>query len=225
MTTDLRNLPEPVLARLADHLGERGDTRHRRGIDTIQRGRLLEARHATVELRRTDDGLPILDGYATVYEYPYDVAGGPPYGWTETMAAGACTKSLRERDDVRLLFDHEGIPLARTKSRTLTLDSDDIGLHCTTPEGLDTASPLVQSLVSAMGRGDLDEMSLAFRVLRQEWNDEYTERRILEVQLFDVSVVTYPANPATVAQLRGDDTPAEKRTSVAYARAVADQLR
>ncbi len=221
---DLRNLPPQVLARIDEHLGPRpDDAPHRRGLDTVQRGRLLEARSHKVELRRTDDGDPILDGYATVYEHAYDVAGGAPYGWAETIAEGACTKSVMERDDVRLLFDHDGIPLARTRSRTLELTSDDIGLHATTPTGLDMKSPLVQSIASAMERGDLDEMSFAFQVLRQEWNEDYTERRILEVKLFDVAVVTYPANPATVAQLRSEP-PATRGVSLAFAQAVAASL-
>lgn len=221
MITDLRNLPAPVLARLDEHLGPRDDAApHRRNLDTVQRCRLLEARSRPIELRLTDDGDPILDGYATVYEHGYDVAGGPPWGWTETIATGAATKSVLDRHDVRLLFDHEGIPLARTRSRTLELDSDDVGLHVTTPQGLDRHSPLVQSIASAMSRGDLDEMSFAFQVLRQEWNADYTERRILEVKLFDVSVVTYPANPATVAQLRTEQ-PARGGMSLAFAKAVA----
>lgn len=217
MTTDLRNLPGPVLDRLASF-----DDATRRGVEVVQRGRTLEARTAKIELRRTESGDPILDGYATVYDYAYDVAGGAPYGWTETIVGGACTKSLRERDDVRLLLNHDGIPVARTKSGTLTLETDDIGLRCDTPTGLDMRSPLVQSIASAMERGDLDEMSFAFQVMRQEWNDDYTERRILEVKLFDVSVVTYPANPATVAQLRNDPPSAPaKGMSLAYAQALA----
>jgi HK97 family phage prohead protease len=110
-----------------------------------------------------------------------------------------------ERDDVRLLVNHEGLPLARTAAKTLTLASDAVGLRC--DASLDRSSPLVASVLSAMERGDLDEMSFAFRVIRQEWDADYLERRITEVQLFDVSLVTYPANPATVAQVR-DDVPA-----------------
>ncbi len=230
MEADLRSLPAEVIRRIDQQLGERGDQRYRRGIDVVQRGRLLEARATTVELRRTEGGDPIIDGYATVWEQEYDVAGGPPVGWTEVIAEGAATKSLREKPDVKLLFDHEGIPLARTRSGTLVLDSDDVGLHVTTPDGIDSQSPHVRSVASAMERGDLDEMSFAFRALRNEWNADYTRRRITEVQLFDVSVVTYPANPATVAQLRtmsepdGDEssTPA---VGLAYAQAIAASLR
>jgi phage head maturation protease len=56
-----------------------------------------------------------------------------------------------------------------------------------------------------MERGDLDEMSFAFQVIRQEWSPDYTQRDITEVKLFDVSVVTYPANPATSVGLRAAD--------------------
>jgi len=221
---DLRNLPAQVLERLAANSVDLRDSR----AEVVQRGHLLEARpFARGELRTDDDGNPVLDGYATVYEYEYDVAGGPPYGWTEVIAEGACAKSVRERDDVRLLVNHEGIALARTKSKTLDLISDTDGLRC--GSALDASSPLVQSLASAMNRGDMDEMSFAFQVIRQEWNADYTLRRILEVKLFDVSVVTYPANPAAVAQLRSDEqteqiAPAGAGMSLALARAQATQL-
>lgn len=201
---DLRRLPEPVLRRLQDHdLDVRTNA-----MSVVRAGAIIESRVSDrVEIRRDDDGNPTLDGYATVYEHPYPVAGGPPYGWNEVIAAGACAKSVRENDDVRLLVNHDGIALGRTKSGTLTLASDEIGLACTSL--LDARSPLVQTLASAMDRADMDEMSFAFQAIRSEWSPDYLERRITEVKIFDVSVVTYPANPATVAQLRGtDDLPA-----------------
>lgn len=219
---DLRNLPEAVIERLAER-----DAHELRRDFVVQRGKLIEARTAKVELRRTESGDPIFDGYATVYEYRFDVAGGPDaYGWAETVARGAFDKTVRERDDVQLLYNHEGIPLARTESRTLNLESDATGVRVETPQGLDMRSPLVQSLSSAMERGDLDEMSMAFRVIRQEWNDDRTERRITEAKLFDVSLVNDPANPAAVAQLRSNQEPTETAgMSLAYAKALADQAR
>ena len=85
---DLRNLPPEVLARLADH----GADLRTANLEVSQRGRLLEARSFTRgEVRLDEAGNPVLDGYATVYEYPYDVAGGAPYGWSETIAEGACS--------------------------------------------------------------------------------------------------------------------------------------
>ncbi len=160
-----------------------------------------------LELRQSDDGLPMIEGYATVYDYRYDIGGGPDMGgFTEVIATGAASKSAQEAD-VRLLANHGGLPLARTRSGTLQLESDDIGLKVRAT--LDPTNPAAQEVRSAMERGDVDQMSFAFRVVRDQWNADYSERTISEVKLFDVSVVTYPANPATVVKLRADDQAAE----------------
>lgn len=168
---------------------------------------------------RMDDDTPVLDGYATVYDYRYDVAGGPEMnGFTELVARGAAKKSAEEAD-VRLLVNHGGVALARTKSGTMTLESDDIGLRVRAE--LDPANPVVAELRSAMDRGDMDEMSFAFRAINDEWSPDYRERTIREVKLFDVSVVTFPANPATVAQLRDSTEPVESTTTEPSGRSLA----
>lgn len=51
----------------------------------------------------------------------------------------------------------------------------------------------------------MDQMSIGFRAVRQEWNEDYTQRWIREAELFDVSVVTFPASPSTSANLRAID--------------------
>jgi hypothetical protein len=63
--------------------------------------------------------------------------------------------------------------------------------------------PDVQRLAPKMSRGDMDEMSFAFRVKRDEWSEDDTQRTLMEVSLHkgDVSVVNFGANPATSAQL------------------------
>lgn len=163
-------------------------------------------RAAELELRTDEEtGLPVLEGYATIYEYRYDIGGGPEAGgFTEVIARGAAAKSAAEAD-VRLLANHDGLPLARTKSGTLQLESDDIGLKVRAT--LDPANPAAAEVRSAMERGDVDQMSFAFKVLRDSWDDGYDNRTISEVKLFDVSVVTYPANPATVVKLRSEEQP------------------
>jgi hypothetical protein len=201
---DYRNLPPLVLARLAEGFGEAVvSARREPALHITYQGRKLEHRaHRGVELRAGDDGTPIIDGYATVYEHPYEVMGGPPYGWTETIARGAADKSIAEQDEVYLFFDHEGLPLSATKAGTLTLESDKMGLR--NESRIDPRSSYSMEIVNRLERGELDAMSFAFRAVRQEWNEDYTERRILETKLYDVSVVSFPANPATVVQLRGD---------------------
>jgi hypothetical protein len=220
MPNDLVNIPEAVRDRLAD-VG---------AVSCLhQRSDLVEARFQPVELRAADDGTVGLVGYASVTESAYDVAGGPPFGWSETIARGAFAKTLAERDDVRLLINHEGLPLARTASGTMLLSEDSMGLLVEV-NSLDPANPRVAELRSAMEREDVDQMSFAFRVMRQEWDEDYINRRIAEVKLFDVSVVTFPANPATVVGLRSDDDvsdPAEPSAAfpLALARAQVEALR
>lgn len=208
LRVDHRNLPTEVMERLGNSGLDVGV------VDRAGRG-LFETRFQP-ELRTNDDGTVAIHGYATVYGHAYDVAGGAPYGFSETIARGAADRSVSERSDVRLLVNHDGIALARTRSGTLRLESDETGLYIEAPS-LDPQSPLVQSLASAMRRKDMDEMSFAFRVLDDEWDDAYVNRTINEVMLFDVSVVTYPANPAAVALLKGDragEPDAEKRDAV-----------
>lgn len=164
------------------------------------------ARQFTVnaELRASATGgdTTTLDGYASVTGSPYTVRDWLGE-YEETIEPGAFKKTLREKDDVRLLLNHDGLPLARTSSNTMTLEEDNEGLRVVAD--LDRRSNLTNDVAIAMERGDLKEMSFAFSVTRQEWNEDYTQRWIRELKLFDVSVVTYPANPETTVKLRAAD--------------------
>lgn len=217
MTIDMRRLPEQVTARLRS-AGVDLDTRTA-GFDIDRGGRVLESRalvqdRSTVEVRAGDDGGATLRGYASVWGYEYDMYGGPEaYGWTESVEAGSATKSIAERDDVRLLFDHAGLPLATTGAGTLRISDDAFGLL--TEAEPDPRSAYSEEIVTRVGRGELDSMSFAFSVVRQEWNGDYTRRWIREVKLFDVSVVNYPANPATVVGLARSAAPAASGIDVA----------
>ena len=203
-----RSLPDAVRERLAADSAKLVAG----GIAARNGGNIVESRGYQIEARANDDGTYHVSGYATTWDTWYDVAGGAPYGWSESIAKGAATKSLAERDDVRFLLNHEGMPLARTKSKTMTLTADDMGLLVDVPS-LDLRNPSAAELQSCLDRGDVDQMSFAFMAVRQEWNEDYTERRILEVRLFDVSAVTYPANEATIIGLRSTEPPAEHTES------------
>jgi HK97 family phage prohead protease len=189
-----------VLARL----GDRGLSQ----VSTRTGPHVVEARlWSGAELRAASDGGLRVVGYASTYDRPYSIYGGPDAGgFDEVIKAGAFAKSVRERDDVRLLVNHDGVPLARTKSGTMALSADEVGLLVDAQ--LDAGSPIVAGLRSAMERGDMDQMSFAFEVTKQRWSADYTVREITEVRLFDVSVVTYPANAATMAMI-ADDGPAD----------------
>lgn len=154
-----------------------------------------------VEVREEADGMITFAGYATVFNRDYSVYD--MFGeFNERIAPEAFDRTLREDPDVVLVVNHGGLPLARTKSGTLRLMTDSIGLRVEAQ--LDQTDPDVQALVPKMRRGDVDEMSFAFRVTDDRWSDDYTERTITAVNLHrgDVSVVTFGANPHTMAALR-----------------------
>jgi HK97 family phage prohead protease len=151
-----------------------------------------------IEIREDGDTCT-LSGYASTFSQPYDM------GWyEETVDPAAFKRTLGQKPDVRLLVNHGGLPLARTTSGTLTLAADDKGLLVTGE--LDRSDPDVQALIPKMQRGDLSQMSFAFRVLEDIWEDDMTKRTLLSVDLNDgdVSIVTYPANPNATATLRAD---------------------
>lgn len=173
-----------------------------------------ETRRLTVtpdELRAVDDGgSPKIVGHAAVFDRPSEDLGG----FTEKIKRGAFRKALDDNHDVRLLIDHTGTPLARTKSQTLELREDPRGLRAYAE--LDPANPRVQELVSAMTRGDVDQMSFGFSVAKggDKWDekDGILTRTIHEIdRLYDVSVVAFPAYQQTGVALRmqrvGKDTP------------------
>jgi HK97 family phage prohead protease len=156
---------------------------------------------ASFELRG-DAAAPVLEGYAATFNQEYDL--GP---FRERIHPDAFSRTLSVGADVRLLVDHAGQPLARTKSGTLTLSTDRRGIRARAT--LDPSDPDVQRLLPKMRRGDLDQMSFAFRVPKggESWSDDMSLRTLNEVNLAggDVSVVTYPANPDTSVSVRAKD--------------------
>jgi len=176
---------------------ERADREHRWCITGADERRVA---YTTLEMREAGDGHSLI-GYAAVFDSPSE-----PMPFTEYVKRGAFTKTIKDGADVRLLIDHEGVPLARTKSGTLTLEEDERGLKVSAD--LDPANPDAARVISAMRRGDLSQMSFAFRTIKDAWSDDRTVRELKEVQLFDVSVVTFPAYEQTMAELR------ELKTSV-----------
>lgn len=163
---------------------------------------------ARFEVREDADEITLV-GYASTFE-PYEMYGGPAScGWIEQIDPKAFDKTLREKPDLHLLINHEGMPLARTKSGTLKLSVDNHGLKVVAK--LDRSDPDVQRLEPKMRRGDMDEMSFAFRVKAQEWSaaegfedDNQSYRKITEISLHkgDVSVVNWGANPTTHAEVK-----------------------
>ncbi len=151
-----------------------------------------------MEVRINEEGdKPKIVGYAAVFNKMSLDLGG----FREVIRPGAFKKTIQEAD-VRALWNHNAdYVLGRTKSGTLKLEEDDKGLRIEiTPPDTQWA----KDLITSMRRGDVDQMSFGFRPVKDRWGTEDGEniRELLEVELFDVSPVTFPAYPQTSVQVR-----------------------
>ena len=163
---------------------------------------LKEIRSARVaELRVHDDSVgPVIVGYAAVFDSLSEDLGG----FRERVLPGVFTETLKGNPDVRALVDHDSSKiLGRTTAGTLTLKEDDRGLAvrinpANTTAGID--------ILKSIKRGDVDQMSFAFQTVTDRWHTEDDEeiRELVEVRLFDTSIVTYPAYEATSVSIRSN---------------------
>lgn len=149
-----------------------------------------------LELRQ-DLGEPLkIRGYAAVFNQLSEEL----MWFRERIIPGAFKNSLK--NDVRALVSHDSSRiLGRTKSGTLTLREDEHGLYTEiTPPN----TTLGHDTVESIKRGDLDQMSFGFNVVNARWavEDGKDIRELLEVDLFDVSVVAFPAYPQTEVSVR-----------------------
>lgn len=159
------------------------------------------------------DDTATLTGYAAVFDSETRVGGV-----LETVKRGAFTRTLKARPDAVLRFNHEGAPLARTTSGTLSLTQDDIGLRY--EARLDRSDPDVQALIPKVARGDLRESSFAFRVFKPDgdsWSADGARRelRSVDIDRGDVSLCTFGAYRATgeFTAVRGQVTAVEYRAA------------
>lgn len=156
-----------------------------------------------LEKRSEGDGLPILSGHGAVFNQE-TVIRDFWFDYREKISPGAFAKDIAAKADVRALIDHMSEKvIARTKSGTLQLSEDSVGL-LSVIEPSDTTDG--RDIVERIRRGDVDGMSIGFIVRKQVWTDSADEemelRDIQDVQLIDVSPVTFPAYPQTDIAVR-----------------------
>lgn len=150
-----------------------------------------------IAITRADDK-PKIVGHAAVFNTETDIGGY----FREKVAPGAFRDAIG-RDDVRALFNHDpNFVLGRNKSGTLRMAEDDVGLavEIDPPD-----TQIARDLLVSMERGDISQMSFGFMVRKQEWEEDdkgVVTRTLIEVELFDVSPVTYPAYPTTDVAVR-----------------------
>jgi Escherichia/Staphylococcus phage prohead protease len=165
---------------------------------------------SNITIRSQADGKKYVEGYAATYK----TRSKPVQGmFVENLCAGCtrCTgafsRAIRERQDVKLLFNHNAdqLPLARTASGTLVLSNDATGLRFS---ALLPDSQFAKDLASSLQRRDLDSCSFAFVKRDDTWTDSDPDaededsralplRTVHDLDLFDVSIVNFPQYPGT----------------------------
>ena len=151
-----------------------------------------------IRVEERGEKIPKITGHAAVFGKLSEKLGF----YREKIRAGAFKKTIAEAD-IRALFNHDpNYVLGRNKAGTLNLEEDDIGLKI----GIDPPDTTwARDLVTTIQRKDVDQMSFAFVPVVQEWDESDPKepiRELIEVKLFDVSPVTFPAYPDTDVGVR-----------------------
>ena len=108
--------------------------------------------------------------------------------------------------DVRALADHDTAKvLGRTKSNTLKLSVDDKGLYGEIIINKNDTEAV--NLYERVKRQDIDQCSFGFNILNETMEqraDGTTKWTITEIELFEVSIVTFPAYQDTSVEARSE---------------------
>jgi HK97 family phage prohead protease len=163
-------------------------------MSAATRTKVIERRivEANASIRSNADGTVGARGYGAVFN-------SPAHG--EVVTRAAFNRTLEQGDNIRFLINHEGTPLASTRSGTMTVGIDDHGLWWDIPS-LDLSNPRAAEFVSATRRGDMHQCSFA-GYFRDSPNVDGV-RELREVQLIDVSGVTFPWYEDTSMGLTGN---------------------
>ena len=129
------------------------------------------------ELKAAGDGWEVM-GYASTF-------GGSPDSYGDIVAKGAFIDSLAKRDTV-LLYQHEQ---REPIGKQIELKEDDHGLFGHWSLVPTTAGKDAHELLK---HGLLNSLSIGFQTVDAEWNE--ATRILKKVDLFEVSIVTIPAN-------------------------------
>ena len=154
-----------------------------------------------------DEKLSVIEGIAAKVGVRTSIGGW----FDEIIKPGAFDEVLKDPDlDCRCLFNHDAnMVLARKNKRTDTLElfltpEGHLGYRYTTPN-----RSYAIDLQDAIGSGDVDQSSFAFRIKEQKWtwaeegSGEADLREIEKLaELGDVSPVTYPAYADTEVSKR-----------------------
>lgn len=157
-----------------------------------------EYRNMTFEVRK-DGAEPsfLVEGYASTFE-PYKLIEIDGEDYNERIEPSAFDEA--DMSDVVYRIDHEGRVYARSSAGTIKLDIDERGLHHITDLSKTSAS---REHFEDIEAGNYPQMSFAFTVGADHYDAETRTRIIDRIdKVFDISAVSFPANPTTEIHVR-----------------------
>lgn len=142
--------------------------------------------------------------------------------YNDTIVKGAFKQTLREwkaqQKLPKMLLQHGGggffasnaddmVPIGKWEE----MKEDDRGLFMR-GRLFDIDTDRAKSTYAALKEGELDGLSIGFRTKKSKLDEETGIRTLTEIQLFEVSLVTFPANdPARVTGVKADgELPTER---------------
>lgn len=134
----------------------------------------------------------MVEGYASTYE-PYVLMTVDGVDYSERIEPTAFDGA--DISDVVFRVDHEGPVYARSSAGTLEVWPDEHGLANKTNLG---KTQRARELYADIEAGNYPQMSFAFTVADEHY-DKATHTRVIDriAKVFDVSAVSFPANPTT----------------------------
>jgi Escherichia/Staphylococcus phage prohead protease len=156
----------------------------------------FKTKFEVIRQQETPDDLQI-EGYFALYENETELFDGV----YEIITKGAFDNTLG--NDIRALWNHNTqYVLGRNKSGTLEIKTDDKGLYGVVKL---PKTQYAQDLYNLVQRGDVDQASFGFNILDEELEELASggyRFRLKEVDLHEISVVTFPAYENTSISAR-----------------------
>lgn len=126
----------------------------------------------------------------------------------DMVMAGAFRRTLKERklNSIKMLRDHDTRKLV---GKWLEMEEDEVGLRVRGKlfAAGESAIQLAKETLTLLREGALDAMSIGYKTVKSAWDEQTGVRKLLDLDLWEVSLVTFPMNEmASVDAVKGDLT-------------------
>lgn len=139
-----------------------------------------------------------VEGYATTFNDPYCLYEYDGNKYFEVIDRGALEGA--DISDVIMQYNHDGKVFARQSNDTLGISADEKGLFIFADLSKSNAA---RDMYDEIKSGLITRMSWAFTIGAQAYDRDTRTRTIQRIKkVYDVSAVSYPANPETEISAR-----------------------